>query len=90
MKDDKPKNERKTVCIAYETGKSVIRAGTEYPETKLLTVGSAFGDAKGRIKGTFLAIPPQWDGKFLILDPLPKNGPQETGSGPDDSDYIPS
>jgi hypothetical protein len=26
----------------------------------------------GRIKGQFLALPPQWGGEFLILDPLPK------------------
>jgi len=43
----------------------------------LLTVGSAFVDAEsGRIKGQFRAVPPQWDGEFLILDPLPKRDEQ--------------
>ena len=64
---------RKVVCISYETGKSVTRNGRTYPESKLLTIGSAFVDAEsGRIKGRFLAVPPRWDGDFLILDPLPK------------------
>jgi hypothetical protein len=36
---------RKVVCISYETGKSVTRNGRTYPESKLLTVGSAFVDA---------------------------------------------
>jgi hypothetical protein len=70
---------RKVVCISYDTGKSVTRNGRTFPESKLLTVGSAFVDAEsGRIKGQFLAVPPQWDGEFLILDPLPKrDGPDE-------------
>ena len=68
---------RKVVCISYETGKSVTRNGRTYPDTKLLTVGSAFVDAEsGRIKGQFLAVPPKWDGEFLILDPLPKRDDQ--------------
>ena len=45
--------------------------------SRLLTVGSAFVDAEsGRIKGQFRAVPPQWDGEFLILDPLPKRDEQ--------------
>jgi hypothetical protein len=68
---------RKVVCISYETGKSVTRNGRTYPESKLLTVGSAFVDAEsGCIKGQFLAVPPQWGGEFLILDPLPKRDEQ--------------
>ena len=64
---------RKVVCIQYETGKTVKVKNKTFPETKLLTVGSAFVDeASGRISGTFRAIPPQWDGKFVILDPLPR------------------
>ena len=64
---------RKVVCISYETGRTVQRAGRTFPETKLLTVGSAFVDAEcGRINGQFLAVPPQWNGEFVILDPLPK------------------
>ena len=64
---------RKVVCISYETGKSVTRSGRTFPESKLLTVGSAFVDAEsGRVKGQFLAVPPLWNGEFLILDPLPK------------------
>jgi hypothetical protein len=68
---------RKVVCISYETKKSVTRNGRTYPDSKLLTVGSAFVDVEsGRIKGQFLAVPPQWDGEFLILDPLPKRDDQ--------------
>jgi hypothetical protein len=68
---------RKVVCISYKTGKNVTRNGQSYPDSKLLTVGSAFVDAEsGRIKGQFLAVPPQWDGEFLILDPLPKRDEQ--------------
>jgi hypothetical protein len=45
---------RKVVCISYETGKSVTRNGRTYPDTKVLTVGSAFVDAEsGRIKGRY-------------------------------------
>lgn len=63
---------RKNICIAYGTGGTVKRQGKDYPETKLLTVGSAFIDEEsGRINGQFRAVPPQWDGKFVILDPLP-------------------
>ena len=69
---------RKVVCISYETGKSVTRNGRTYPDTKLLTVGSAFVDSEsGRVKGQFLAVPPQWNGEFLILDPLPKRDDQD-------------
>ena len=68
---------RKAVCISYKTGKDVTRNGRTYPDSRLLTVGSAFVDAEsGRIKGQFLAVPPQWDGEFLILDPLPKRDEQ--------------
>jgi hypothetical protein len=64
---------RKVVCISYDTGKTVKVEGKEYPDTKLLTVGSAFVDpASGRINGQFRAVPPIWDGHFVILDPLPK------------------
>jgi hypothetical protein len=65
----------KVVCIQYPTGKDVSRGGKTYPETKLLTVGSAFVDLEsGRMNGTFHAVPPQWDGRFVILNPLPKAG----------------
>lgn len=65
---------RKNVCIQYPTGKKVKREGKTYPETKLLTVGSAFIDEEsGRINGQFRAVPPQWDGKFVILEPLPRS-----------------
>jgi hypothetical protein len=68
---------RKVVCISYKTGKNVTRNGQTYPDSKLLTVGSAFVDVdSGRIKGQFLAVPPQWDGEFLILAPLPKRDEQ--------------
>jgi hypothetical protein len=68
---------RKVVCISYETGKSVTRNGRSYPDSRLLTVGSAFVDGEsGRIRGRFLAVPPRWDGEFLILDPLPKRDDQ--------------
>jgi hypothetical protein len=68
---------RKVVCISYETGKSVTRNSRTYPDSKLLSVGSAFVDAEsGRIKGQCLAVPPQWTGEFLILDPLPKRDDQ--------------
>ena len=47
---------RKVVCISYDTGKTVKRGSAEYPDTKLLTVGSAFLDqASGRINGQFRA-----------------------------------
>ena len=66
---------RKNVCIQYPTGGVVKRQGKDYPETKLLTVGSAFLDeASGRINGQFRAVPPSgWDGKFVILDPPARN-----------------
>lgn len=68
---------RKVVCISYKTGKDVTRNGRTYPDSRLLTVGSAFVDAEsGRIKGQFRAVPLQWDGEFLILDPLPKRDEQ--------------
>ena len=68
---------RKVVCISYKTGKDITRKGRTHPDSKLLTVGSAFVDAEsGRIKGQFRAVPPQWDGEFLILDPLPKRDEQ--------------
>ena len=68
---------RKVLCISYETGKSVTRNGRTYPESKLLTVGSAFVDSEsGRIRGQFLALPPQWKGEFVILDPLPRRDEQ--------------
>ena len=71
-------NKRKVVCISYETGKTVRKSGATYPETKLLTVGSAFVDStSGRISGQFLAVPPQWNGRFVILDPLPKRTGEE-------------
>ena len=63
--------------ISYETGKSVTRNDRTYRDSKLVAVGSAFVDAEsGRIKEQFLAVPPQWDGEFLILDPLPKRDEQ--------------
>lgn len=78
---------RKVVCVQYETGKTVkvkTKAhpnGETKPETKLLTVGSAFlteaSDQNGdrwMIQGKMHAVPPQWDGKFVLLDPLPRNG----------------
>jgi len=80
--------DRKVVCVQYETGKTVKRNGKTYPETKLLTVGSAFvlqaGDKtfngnqveSWMIQGKMHAIPPGWDGKFILLDPLPRNGNQ--------------
>ena len=74
---------RKTVCVEYETGKTkqIEKNGKKatVPETKLLTVGSAFltlqdHDTQWMIQGKFHAVPPNWDGKFVLLDPLPKNG----------------
>ena len=72
---------RKVVCVQYPTGKTVKKGNKTYPETKLLTVGSAFlteaSDENGNrwmIQGKLHAVPPQWDGKFVLLDPLPKNG----------------
>jgi len=75
---------RKVVCISYQTGKSAKRSSKEFPETKLLTVGSAFVDSEtGTISGQFRAIPPQWDGKFLLFDPLPKrNGHERADDAP--------
>jgi hypothetical protein len=78
---------RKTVCIQYETGKTkqIEKGGKKVtvPETKLLTVGSAFlnqEDDRWIIQGRFHAIPPAWDGKFVLLDPLPRNnGEPEEG-----------
>ena len=68
---------RKNVCIQYPTGGTVTKGKDTYPETRLLTVGSAFQDEEsGRINGQFRAMPPNWDGKFVILDPLPR---QEDG-----------
>lgn len=75
------KNERKTICVQYETGKTktIKKNGRDVtvPETKLLTVGSAFlqeenkaGDPAWLIQGKFHAVPPQWDGKFILLDPI--------------------
>lgn len=74
--DNKSKPERKVVCIQYPTGKTTKgKDNRTYPETKLLTVGSAFLDVEsGRINGTFHAVPPQWDGRFVLLNPLPRNG----------------
>lgn len=74
--------QRKVVCIQYPTGKTVERRDRRrYPETKLLTVGSAFLDEEsGRINGTFHAVPPQWDGKFVIMNPLPKRGDGDESS----------
>ena len=46
---------RKVVSISYETSKTVTRNGSEYPETKLLTVGSAFIDS-GRVTTTLLTV----------------------------------
>ena len=72
---------RKVVCIQYETGKTVKVRNKTLPETKLLTVGSAFVDEDGgRINGRFRAIPPQWDGKFVVLDPLPRPGVKSTAA----------
>lgn len=71
---------RKVVCVQYETGKTVKVSKRTFPETKLLVVGSAFVDEKtGRINGTFRAVPPQWDGRFVILDPLPPRGAKAEG-----------
>jgi hypothetical protein len=68
---------RRVVCISYNTGKDITRNGRTYPDSRLLPVGSAFVDAEsGRIKGQFRASPPQWDGEFLILGPLPKRDEQ--------------
>ena len=68
---------RKNVCIQYPTGGTIKKGKDTYPETKLLTVGSTFQDEEsGRINGQFRAMPPNWDGKFVILDPLPR---QEDG-----------
>ena len=77
--------DRKVVCVQYETGKTkeIDRNGRKVsvPETKLLTVGSAFvtepSDENGSlwmIQGKFHAVPPNWDGKFVLMSPLPKNG----------------
>jgi hypothetical protein len=70
---------RKNVCIQYPTGGMVKRQGKEYPEAKLLTVGSAFVDEEsGRINGQFRAVPTgTWDGRFVILDPLARNEDDE-------------
>ena len=58
---------------ASTDGRFWVSPEDEYPDTKLLTVGSAFLDqASGRINGQFRAVPPIWDGHFVILDPLPK------------------
>jgi hypothetical protein len=76
---------RKVVCVQYETGKTktIKKNGKDVsvPETKLLTVGSAFvreedkeGNPQWVIQGKFHAVPPNWDGRFVLLDPLPKNG----------------
>ena len=69
---------RKAVCCSYETGKTVKKNGQTYPETRLMVVGSAFVDSEtGRISGRFRTTPLSWDGKFVILDPLPKPGEEE-------------
>jgi hypothetical protein len=48
--------------------KSVTRNGRTYPDTKLLTVGSAFVDAEsGRIRGQFLAVPPNLPISALLI-----------------------
>jgi hypothetical protein len=76
---------RKVVCVEYETGKTktIKKNGRDVtvPETKLLTVGSAFlteasdeNANRWMIQGRMRATPPQWDGKFVLLDPLPRNG----------------
>ena len=82
---------RKVVCVQYETGKTktIKKHGRDVsvPETKLLTVGSAFltepdGENVGwMIQGKLHAIPPQWDGKFVLLDPIPRNGDDEVPFG---------
>jgi hypothetical protein len=84
------KSDRKVVCVPYETGKTktIKKNGRDVsvPDTRLLTVGSAFlsqpnGDADEKawqIQGRFHAVPPQWDGKFVLLDPF-SNGEEEGG-----------
>jgi hypothetical protein len=76
------KGDRKVVCIQYETGKTktIKKNGRDVtvPDTRLLTVGSAFvtqpnGDAdenRWMVQGKFHAVPPNWDGKFVLLDPF--------------------
>jgi len=79
--------DRKVLCVQYETGKTkqIEKNGRKVtvPETRLLTVGSAFvtepSDENGdlwMIQGKFHAIPPQWDGKFVLLNPFP-NGEEQ-------------
>jgi hypothetical protein len=84
-------SDRKVVCVQYETGKtvSIKKNGRDIrvPETRLLTVGSAFfstedknsGESRWMIQGRFNAVPPQWDGKFILLDPLPRSNGESGG-----------
>ena len=67
--------DRRTVCIEYPVkGKTELANGNLVQNTKLLTVGSAFvnKDKNGDqvIKGHFLAVPPRWNGRFVLMLPL--------------------
>ncbi len=61
------------------TGKDKTVNGKTVAETKLLTVGSAFvnesKDGKPYIVGQMRAVPPLWDGKFLMFDVEDENTP---------------
>ena len=67
--------DRRTVCIEYPVkGMTELAGGNRVQNTKLLTVGSAFvnKDKNGDevIKGHFLAVPPRWNGRFVLMLPL--------------------
>ena len=67
--------DRRTVCIEYPVkGMTELAGGARVQKTKLLTVGSAFvnHDKNGGevINGHFLAVPPRWNGRFVLMLPL--------------------
>ena len=63
---------RKNVCIQYPTGGTIKKGKDTYPETRLLTVGSAFQDEEsGRINGQFRAMPRTGTGNSSSSTPCP-------------------
>src|SRR5690242_17526681 len=92
--DKKPSADRKTVCVSYETGRTVPdkkNPKISRKETKLLSVGSCFltVDSNGEFtaNGKFNAVPPNWDGTFVLRDPFIRdNGQYQTAEEPDYGD----
>ena len=65
-----------------------MAGGNRVQNTKLLTVGSAFvnHDKSGAevINGHFLAVPPRWNGRFVLMLPIDRE--EEAAAGITDDD----